>query len=72
MCVLCLLPCIQLLSFAYDDSVCMFSHISDEIRQDVEDAVYRMKPWRSETDATLFNGWARMAQPIEGFNVVEV
>ena len=50
----------------------MFSHISDEIRQDVEDAVYRMKPWRSETDATLFNGWARMAQPIEGFNVVEV
>ena len=44
----------------------------DEIRQDVEDAVYRMKPWQSETGDTLFNGWARMAQPIEGFNVVEV
>ncbi|KAF6024345.1 AQR [Bugula neritina] len=43
-----------------------------EIRQDIEDAVYRMKPWISESDTTLFGGWARMAQPIEGFNVVEV
>ena len=31
-----------------------------------------MKPWKSETGETLFNGWARMAQPIEGFNIVEV
>lgn len=50
----------------------MIPFFLDEIRQDVEDAVYRMKPWKSETGATLFSGWARMAQPIEGFNVVEV
>ncbi|XP_067939363.1 RNA helicase aquarius-like [Watersipora subatra] len=43
-----------------------------EIRQDVEETVYRMKPWQSETGDTLFAGWARMALPIEGFNVVEV
>ena len=45
---------------------------TDEIRQDIEDAVRRMKPWSSETDDTLFGGWARMAQPIDGFSVVEV
>lgn len=44
----------------------------DEIRQDVEETVYRMKPWASEEGSALFAGWARMAQPIEGFNVVEV
>lgn len=44
-----------------------------EIRQDIEDTVYRMKPWRAEDGSTtLFAGWARMAQPITGFNVVEV
>ncbi|XP_074641983.1 RNA helicase aquarius-like [Tubulanus polymorphus] len=43
-----------------------------EIRQDVEDAVRRMKPWCSEDGSTIFGGWARMAQPITSFSVVEV
>jgi len=46
--------------------------ITDEIRQDIEDAIYRMKPWAAEDGGALFAGWARMAQPIDGFNVVEV
>ncbi|CAM9839047.1 unnamed protein product [Lampetra fluviatilis] len=43
-----------------------------EIRQDVEDAVSRMKPWRVEDGTTMFGGWARMAQTIGAFSVVEV
>ncbi|KAG1657217.1 RNA helicase aquarius [Nymphon striatum] len=43
-----------------------------EIRQDIEDAVSRMKPWKSEDGGTIFGGWARMAQPIVSFTVVEV
>uniref|UniRef100_S4R7P2 Aquarius intron-binding spliceosomal factor n=1 Tax=Petromyzon marinus TaxID=7757 RepID=S4R7P2_PETMA len=43
-----------------------------EIRQDVEDAVSRMKPWRVEDGSTIFGGWARMAQTIGAFSVVEV
>lgn len=43
-----------------------------EIRQDIEDAVTHMKPWRAEDGSTYFGGWARMAQPIVGLNVVEV
>ncbi|XP_071117060.1 RNA helicase aquarius-like [Haliotis cracherodii] len=43
-----------------------------EIRQDIEDAVSHMKPWRAEDGHCLFGGWARMAQPIVAFNVVEV
>ncbi len=43
-----------------------------EIRQDIEDSVSRMKPWKAEDGSTYFGGWARMAQPIVGFNVVEV
>ncbi|KAG5894903.1 hypothetical protein JTB14_030608 [Gonioctena quinquepunctata] len=43
-----------------------------EIRQDIEDAVSRLCPWRAE-DATInWGGWARMAQPILNFAVVEV
>ena len=34
----------------------------DEIRQNVEDAVYRMKPWIAEDGSPYFGGWARMAQ----------
>lgn len=44
----------------------------DEIRQDIEDAITHMKPWKAEDGSTYFGGWARMAQPIVGFNVVEV
>ncbi|XP_069126359.1 LOW QUALITY PROTEIN: RNA helicase aquarius-like [Argopecten irradians] len=43
-----------------------------EIRQDIEDAVSHLKPWKAEDGSCLFGGWARMAQPISGFNVVEV
>lgn len=40
--------------------------------KDIEDAVIRMKPWKAEDDSCFFGGWARMAHPIQGFNVVEV
>ncbi|CAG5126688.1 unnamed protein product, partial [Candidula unifasciata] len=43
-----------------------------EIRQDIEDAVTHLKPWKAEDGHCLFGGWARMAQPIHSFNVVEV
>lgn len=44
----------------------------DEIRQDIEDAVSRLNPWKAEDGAVYFGGWARMAQPIVSFAVVEV
>ncbi|CAI9740320.1 Hypothetical predicted protein [Octopus vulgaris] len=31
-----------------------------------------MKPWLAEDQSTMFGGWARMAQPITAFSVVEV
>ncbi|XP_038597174.1 RNA helicase aquarius isoform X2 [Tachyglossus aculeatus] len=43
-----------------------------EIRQDIEDSVSRMKPWQSEYGGVVFGGWARMAQPIVAFTIVEV
>nr|KAG5690022.1 hypothetical protein BaRGS_013372 [Batillaria attramentaria] len=43
-----------------------------EIRQDIEDALTHMKPWKAEDGHCMFGGWARMAQPIVSFNVVEV
>lgn len=43
-----------------------------EIRQDIEDAVIRMLPWKSEDGDIVFGGWARMALPIASFAVVEV
>ncbi|XP_030764098.1 RNA helicase aquarius [Sitophilus oryzae] len=43
-----------------------------EIRQDIEDAVSRLCPWKAEDESTYWGGWARMAQPIEHFAVVEV
>ncbi|XP_034238562.1 RNA helicase aquarius isoform X1 [Thrips palmi] len=43
-----------------------------EIRQDIEDAVSRLSPWKAEDDSVYFGGWARMAQPIVNFAVVEV
>ncbi|XP_028852048.1 RNA helicase aquarius isoform X1 [Denticeps clupeoides] len=43
-----------------------------EIRQDIEDVVCRMKPWQSEYGGVVFGGWARMAQPIVSFSIVEV
>nr|XP_050867940.1 RNA helicase aquarius isoform X1 [Vespula vulgaris] len=43
-----------------------------EIRQDIEDAVSRLSPWQAEDGGVYFGGWARMAQPITQFAVVEV
>ncbi|XP_018334120.1 RNA helicase aquarius [Agrilus planipennis] len=43
-----------------------------EIRQDIEDAVSRLCPWKSEDGGVYWGGWARMAQPIINFAVVEV
>ncbi|XP_021945490.1 RNA helicase aquarius [Folsomia candida] len=43
-----------------------------QIRQDIEDAVFRLKPWRAEDGSTLFNGWARMASPVVRFAVIQV
>ncbi|CAL4185042.1 unnamed protein product [Meganyctiphanes norvegica] len=43
-----------------------------EIRQDIEDIVTRLNPWEAEDEAILFRGWARMAQPINSFLIVEV
>ncbi|XP_063040700.1 RNA helicase aquarius isoform X2 [Engraulis encrasicolus] len=43
-----------------------------EIRQDIEDVVSRMKPWQSEYGGCVFGGWARMAQTIMSFSIVEV
>ena len=43
-----------------------------EIRQDIEDSVYRMKPWKTETGSTMFGGWARMALGIDTLTIIEV
>ncbi|XP_057663610.1 RNA helicase aquarius [Diorhabda carinulata] len=43
-----------------------------EIRQDIEDAVSRLSPWKAEDGSIYWGGWARMAQPIINFAVVEV
>ncbi|KRZ07965.1 Intron-binding protein aquarius, partial [Trichinella zimbabwensis] len=45
-----------------------------EIRLDIEDAIFRLKPWQHEMEAnTLVCGsWARMAMPIMHFAVIEV
>ncbi|XP_072391042.1 RNA helicase aquarius isoform X1 [Diabrotica undecimpunctata] len=43
-----------------------------EIRQDIEDAVSRLCPWKAEDGNIYWGGWARMAQPIINFAVVEV
>jgi intron-binding protein aquarius len=43
-----------------------------EIRQDIENAVSHMKPWRTEDGGVMFGGWARMAIAIDSFTVVEV
>lgn len=43
-----------------------------EIRQDIEDAISRLSPWKAEDGSVFFGGWARMAQPITNFAVVEV
>ncbi|CAJ0573087.1 unnamed protein product, partial [Mesorhabditis spiculigera] len=44
-----------------------------EIRQDLEDVLFRMKPWRHESkDDVVWGGWARMALPLTDMKIVEV
>ncbi|VDM30671.1 unnamed protein product [Hydatigera taeniaeformis] len=43
-----------------------------EIRQDLEDALSRMRPWRGEHGQVVFDGWSRMALPIQAFSIIEV
>jgi len=43
-----------------------------EIRQDIEDVVGRLKPWRAEDGSVIYQGWARMALPLQSFTIVEV
>ena len=43
-----------------------------EIRQDIEDVVSRLKPWRAEDGSVVMQGWARMALTLNAFTIVEV
>lgn len=43
-----------------------------EVREDVADVVRRTLPYLAEDDSVQFGGWARMAQTIQKFAVVEV
>ncbi|KAM7539686.1 hypothetical protein Aperf_G00000036903 [Anoplocephala perfoliata] len=43
-----------------------------EIRKDLEDSLSRMKPWCGEQGQVVFDGWSRMALPIQAFNIIEV
>lgn len=51
-----------------------FSKLLDEIRQDIEDVLIRMKPWKHESreSEVVWGGWAKMALPIAGARIVEV
>lgn len=48
-----------------------YQYASDEIRQDIEDAIFRLKPWTHESNPneTVWGGWARMALPLAEFQV---
>ncbi|ELT95764.1 hypothetical protein CAPTEDRAFT_198998 [Capitella teleta] len=43
-----------------------------EIRQNIEDSVIRMKPWKAEDGGCYFGGWARMAHPMINIHIMEV
>lgn len=40
--------------------------------KDLEDSISRMKPWSGEQGQVVFDGWSRMALPIQAFNIIEV
>ncbi|KAK6023673.1 hypothetical protein OSTOST_10532 [Ostertagia ostertagi] len=59
----------------WDENVVPYENYSgeDEIRQDLEDVLFRMKPWRHESrNETIWGGWARMALLLDSFQIVEV
>ena len=44
-----------------------------ELRQDIEDACIRMRPYYSYEDQQVkFSSWSRMAQPIISFQIIEI
>ena len=43
-----------------------------EIREDLEDALVRLRPSATADGSSAFAGWARMALPIQAFTVIEV
>ena len=44
-----------------------------ELRQDIEDACIRLRPFYSYEEQTVsFGSWSRMAQPINNFSLIEV
>ncbi|XP_046911562.2 RNA helicase aquarius [Dermatophagoides farinae] len=43
-----------------------------EIRQDIENAVAHLKPWKTEDGDVMFGGWSRMAIPIDSFHITEI
>jgi intron-binding protein aquarius len=44
-----------------------------ELRQDIEDACIRLKPYYSYEEQTVaFGSWSRMAQPVNSFSLIEV
>nr|XP_027195833.1 RNA helicase aquarius-like [Dermatophagoides pteronyssinus] len=43
-----------------------------EIRQDIENAVSHLKPWKTEDGDIMFGGWSRMAIPIDSFHITEI
>lgn len=34
--------------------------------------MFRLQPWQAEDGTCLFHGWARMAQPVHRFSVIQV
>uniref|UniRef100_A0A915PS17 Intron-binding protein aquarius n=1 Tax=Setaria digitata TaxID=48799 RepID=A0A915PS17_9BILA len=58
----------------WDENLVPYDQYNDEIRQDIEDAIFRLKPWahESNTKETVWGGWARMALPLVEFQIVEV
>ena len=43
-----------------------------EIRQDIEQSVFQMKPWKNDRNEIIYGGWARMALNIDNFSVIEI
>jgi intron-binding protein aquarius len=46
---------------------------SYEIRNDLEDVMFRMRPWKHESDSNVvWGGWARMALPILSTRIISI
>lgn len=54
--------------------IVLIRNFLDEVRQDLEDVLFRMKPFKHEfnPDEVVWGGWAKMALPITGCRIVQV